>query len=102
MSNDAKSRREHGIAHEMDRCVHFTGIMDDTCKAGVAYRKANLPLNYVHDIRHGFAYLLLPWRRGWLAFLPATKTDPFGRFIVRGARLNIVRAFHNCTATGVY
>lgn len=65
--------------------------------------RRNRPFDYVHGVRCGFAYLLLPWRDyGWLAFVPATKVDPRGRFIVRGPRLCIVRDFHNCTATGVY
>lgn len=32
-------QREKRIKHEMDTCIHFTGIHQEICKAGVRYRE---------------------------------------------------------------
>ena len=47
------------------------------------------PLDYVHDIYAGYAWLLFPWRGRWCGLAR------------RDWRLRWMRAMHNCTATGV-
>ena len=39
MKKTKEQRREHEILSEMGRCEHFTGIQNETCKAGVNIRK---------------------------------------------------------------
>lgn len=45
---DAAAEREARIVERMGKCVHFTGIQNDTCKAGVSYESVRVehePIN---------------------------------------------------------
>lgn len=55
-------------------------------------RRINLPLDYIHDISHGYGRILIPLGKGrWLML---TKRWQLRRTWHLG--------FHNCSATGVY
>jgi hypothetical protein len=61
----------------------------------------NRPFDRIHDVRHGYGRLLIPWFGWWVAVFEPYLWIEFGRNAEQvPRRFGIAKDFHNCRATG--